>query len=45
MNSATAIKILFSEEHLSASAIGKYLRCPRSYGESGVMCIWTGTTR
>jgi CRISPR/Cas system-associated exonuclease Cas4 (RecB family) len=27
----TAIKILFAEEHLSASAIGKYLRCPRSY--------------
>jgi len=27
----TAIKVLFAEEHLSASAIGKYLRCPRSY--------------
>jgi RecB family exonuclease len=27
----TAIKILFAEEHLSASGIGKYLRCPRSY--------------
>jgi putative RecB family exonuclease len=31
MNTATAIKILFAEEHFSASAIGKYLRCPRAY--------------
>ena len=45
MPTSNVIKLLFAEEHLSASAIGKYLRCPRSYGESGVMCIWTGTTR
>jgi len=30
MNSAV-IKTLFQEEHQSASAIGMYLRCPRSY--------------
>jgi len=31
MSSSNVIKLLFAEEHLSASAIGKYLRCPRSY--------------
>lgn len=31
MSTSNVIKLLFAEEHLSASAIGKYLRCPRSH--------------
>jgi putative RecB family exonuclease len=31
MNTPTAIKLLFAEEHVSVSSIGTYLRCPRQY--------------
>jgi len=31
MRAATAIKLLFAEDHFSASGLAKYLRCPRSY--------------
>jgi putative RecB family exonuclease len=31
MHTATAIKLLFAEEHFSASGLAKYIRCPRSY--------------
>jgi len=31
MDAAIAIRQLFAEEHLSASAIGTWLRCPRQY--------------
>lgn len=31
MHAATAIKLLFSEEHISVSSLGTFVRCPRSY--------------
>jgi len=31
MHAATAIKLLFSEEHISVSSLGTFLRCPRQY--------------
>ena len=32
MDAAIAIRQLFAEEHVSASAIGTWIRCPRQYG-------------